>query len=79
MIHIADAVNNLRPNTEWTMTDEDIATIIWHTQGVKPITDKELKDEMSRLQTVEAQKPEQRAALLDRLGISEDEARLLLS
>jgi hypothetical protein len=79
MIYAADAVNNLRPNTEWIMKDDDVDNIIWHTEGVEPISSKELQDEIARLKNIEAQKPVLKAALLERLGISEDEARLLLS
>ena len=78
MIYAADAVNNLRPNTEWIMKDDDVDNIIWHTEGVEPISSKELQDEIARLKNIEAQKPVLKAALLQRLGISEDEARLLL-
>jgi hypothetical protein len=79
MIHAAEAVNNLRPDTEWTMADDDVENIIWHTEGVEPISSKELQDEIARLENIEAQKPVLKAALLDRLGITEDEAKLLLS
>jgi hypothetical protein len=79
MIYAADAVNSLRPNTEWIMKDDDVDNIVWHTEGVKPISSKELQDEMARLEALEAQKPVLKAQLLNRLGITAEEAVLLLS
>jgi len=79
MIYAGEAVNNLRPNTEWTMSGEEVVGIIWHTPNVEPITAKELKDEISRLKKIQEQKPILKAELLERLGITEDEAKLLLS
>ncbi len=61
------------------MSGESIDGIVFHAQGVEPITAKELKDEIARLQAIEAQKPIQKAALLQRLGITQEEANLLLS
>jgi hypothetical protein len=79
MIYAADAVNNLRPNTQWTMTGDQVSGIVWHTSGVKPITEKELQTEIERLQAIEQQKPALKAALLERLGITAEEAVLLLT
>lgn len=79
MIYAADAVNNLRPNTEFTMSGDEVTGIVWHTPDVEPITAKELKDEIARLQKIEEQKPILKAALLERLGLSEAEAKLLLA
>lgn len=79
MIYAADAVNNLRPNTEFTMSGDEVTGIVWHTPDVEPITAKELKDEIARLKKIEEQKPILKAALLERLGLSEAEAKLLLS
>ena len=75
---VAKAVGNLRPNTEWTLSGDDVENIIWHTSDVKPITKTELNAEIARLEEIEAEKPAKRANLLERLGITEDEAKLLL-
>jgi hypothetical protein len=79
MMYAQVAVNNLRPNTEWSMSGDEADGIVWITQGVKPITAKELQDEIARIKAVEAQQPALKAALLDRLGITADEAKLLLA
>ena len=78
-MYAQEAVKNLRPNTEWTMAGDEADGIVFHTAGVKPITAKELADEIARLEALEAQKPALKAALLERLGITEEEARLLLA
>jgi hypothetical protein len=79
MMYAQEAVNNLRPHTEWTMSGDDADGIVFHTAGVKPITAKELADEIARLEAIEAQKPVLKAALLERLGITAEEASLLLA
>jgi hypothetical protein len=78
-MYAQQAVNNLRPNTEWTMSGDEVGGIVFHTEGVKPITAKELADEVARLKAIEAQKPALKAALLERLGITAEEASLLLA
>jgi len=79
----------LCPNDKWTMYDNDFDSIIWE-NGKSPITKKEFLDGFDKL---EAYKNEQnalleaeiktkaaaKAALLERLGITEDEAKLLLA
>jgi hypothetical protein len=52
MITKIDAIHSLRPNTQWVMVDENVASMIWHTEGVKPLTEAEVADEISRLQQV---------------------------
>jgi hypothetical protein len=79
MIYAGEAINNLRPNTEWTLTGEKIDGLVFHTEGVKPITAKELADEIARLEAIETQKPALKTALLERLGLTAEEAALLLA
>jgi len=54
MINKSEAVASLRPNIEWTMTDDDVEGITWHTQGVTPLTTAEVEAEVQRLETVAA-------------------------
>lgn len=81
MISTQQAVVSLRPNVEWSMNGDDVENIIWHTEGVEPLTQAEVTAEIARLEAAaEAAASERaaaRAALLERLGISEDEAVLL--
>ena len=57
MITTAQAVMSLRPGVEWSMSGDDVEGIIWHTQGVTPLTTAEVEAEMVRLEqaAVEAQ------------------------
>lgn len=56
MIDFAVAVASLRPGVEWTMNGDDVENIIWHTEGVQPLTQQEVEDEMIRLQQEEDNK-----------------------
>jgi len=56
MITTAHAVSSLRPNTEWSMNGDDVANIIWHTEGVTPLTEPEVAAEITRLEKAEADK-----------------------
>ena len=50
MIDKAEAVVSLRPDTEWVMRGDDVATIEWITPGVEPLTENEVAAEMVRLE-----------------------------
>lgn len=81
MIFQTQAIDNLRPGTEWVLVEDDIEHIIWHTPDVEPLTRAEVDAEIARLEQAAvdaaAAKAAARAALLERLGITEDEAALL--
>ena len=49
-MRISEAVNSLRPNTEWSMSGDDVAGITWHTPNVEPLTEAEVAKEMKRLE-----------------------------
>ena len=51
MITKTDALETLRPGVEWTMRDDDVAGIQWHTEGAQPLTESEVTAEMQRLET----------------------------
>ena len=50
MITTAEAVMSLRPNIEWSMNGNDVEGIIWHTEGVTPLTEAEVAAEVVRLE-----------------------------
>ncbi len=83
MINKASAIKSLRPNVEWSMSGEDVENIIWHTPNVDSLTEEEVQNEIIRLEQVqEAEldaKAVQKAAILERLGLTEDELRVVLS
>jgi len=82
-IELTNAIKSLRPGAEFWFTESDYSTIVWHElEGTAP-TAKEIENEIKRLKaldvTAEADRVAAKSALLTRLGITEDEARLLLS
>ena len=56
MITKASAIVSLRPNTEWVMSGDDVENIIWHTEGVQPLTAAEVEAEIARLEQAAADK-----------------------
>ena len=80
--YITQAIKNLRPNAEFSFTDDDYSTIKWDVLEGDAPTQAEVDAAVEAIKQEEAQagaaKAAQRQALLDKLGITEDEARLLL-
>jgi hypothetical protein len=50
VITTADAIKSLRPGAEWVMRANDVENIIWHTEGVEPLTQAEVDAEIARLE-----------------------------
>ena len=80
MIEVSQAVISLRPGAEWSMTNDDVENITWHTEGVTPLTQAEVDAEVARLeqQAVDDAAAKQAAlesgqAKLLALGLTEDE------
>jgi hypothetical protein len=85
MITTAQAVMSLRPNTEWSMSGDDVENIIWHTEGVEPLTVAEVEAEILRLEQelldVEAAKVAARESAMSKLaalGLNVDEITSLI-
>jgi len=80
---LAKAINKLKPNSEFSFTDDDYSTIKWDVLDGEAPTQKEIDAAIKQLKAdelAEAQaKATQRLALLTRLGITAEEATLLLS
>jgi len=79
----SEVLNYLCPGVEWAMTNDDFDTVIWINRSEAPITKSEFeagfaKYESFRQAEIEA-KEAARQALLDKLGITAEEAQLLLS
>ena len=81
MITTGQAVASLRPGAEWTMNGDDVEGIIWHTEGVQPLTAKEVAAEVKRLEKAAADEAAAREAAkasalakLEALGLTADEA-----
>ena len=84
MIVIEQAIISLRPGAEWTMNGDDVEGIIWHTEGVEPLTSAEVQAEVKRLEKAEAQAVADREAAkasalakLEALGLTTEEAQAI--
>ena len=84
MITTAHAVMSLRPGAEWTMSDNDVENIIWHTEGVQPLTQAEVDAEIERLEQEQANKSaamqqarESAVAKLKAIGLTDEEVESL--
>jgi hypothetical protein len=80
---ILKAIHKLRPNAEVIIYDNDYSTAVWHKIEGEPPTEAEVNSAMQQIEIEETQiKAEAavaKAALLNKLGITEEEAKLLLS
>lgn len=81
--YLADAIKSLRPSAEFSFLEQDYATIKWDVLEGKAPTEAEINAEIAKIKADEiteaASKATAKAALLKRLGITADEAALLLS
>lgn len=83
MSYLVKAIQKIKPNAEFSFENNDYATIKWDVlQGDAP-TQAEIDVAIEQVKSDELAEAEakaaQKAALLDRLGITEDEAKLLLA
>ena len=78
---IDEVLSILRPNGGYVIWNNDFDTIRYD-DGVQPITKKEFDETFKKLDEIKqaeaAAKAGARQALLDKLGITEEEAKLLL-
>jgi hypothetical protein len=84
-VSIQQAVMSLRPGAEWTMNGDDVEGIIWHTEGVEPLTTAEVKAEIARLEQAAVDEAAARAAKLESaraklaaLGLDVDEVNAVI-
>lgn len=82
-IYLSDAIKSLRPTSEFSYTEEDYSTIQWVILEGDAPTQAEIDAEIARIKAAEvleqSEAADAKAALLERLGITADEAKLLLS
>ena len=83
MSYLTKAIHTLKPNAEFSFIDDDYSTIKWDVLEGDAPTQAEIDAAIEQVKANEAAEAEakaaQKAALLERLGITEDEARLLLA
>jgi hypothetical protein len=76
-----DVMNHLIPTGGWVIYEDNFDSIIYD-EGVTPITKKTFEETLSKWDEIKAKKAadkaQAKAALLERLGISAEEAALLL-
>jgi len=81
--YLTKAIRYLKPSAEFSFINNDYSTIKWDVLEGNAPTQTEIDEAIEQIKAdeiIEAQaKATQKAALLERLGISEDEARLLLA
>jgi len=82
-LDISKAIQYLKPNAEFSFEGTDYSTINWHVLEGSAPTWLEIEAAHQAIKTAELQTEvevqAQRQALLDKLGITEEEAKLLLS
>ena len=83
MCDLSKAIKFLRPTAEFSFTDDDYSTIKWDVLEGDAPTQSEIDAAILTIKAKESADAETKAAakaaLLDRLGITADEAKLLLS
>jgi len=81
MGYFQEALKSLRPNKEFS-TYEDDSIIVWQDETVVTPTDKEIAAKIEELKLQDAakaiEKAEAKAALLAKLGLTAEEAELLV-
>jgi hypothetical protein len=82
---IVKAIQSLRPDAEFVMIDNDIKSIVWHTEGVTTPTKKQIDDEIKRLEFAELAEIQAKAdaklsavAKLEALGLNLAEAKAII-
>ena len=83
MSDLVKAIRKLKPTAEFSFTDNDYSTIKWDVLDGEAPTQKEIDAAIKEVKADEAQaeaiKATAKAALLTKLGITAEEAVLLLS
>lgn len=75
---ITEAIIRLRPTAQFMLAGDNFTDIEWLCECTKP-TIKEIEAEVARLPQIIAEKEAAKQAILDRLGITNEEAKLILS
>lgn len=82
-LDIIDAIRHLAPEAQFSFQETDLTTLVWDSVDIDRPTDEDILDAVPVVQAAKAalvaEEAAAKAALLERLGITADEARLLLS
>ena len=77
---LSSALQSLRPGAEFSFTNQDVSTIVWHTEGITTPTKTEIDAKIADLETVNAAKSDAKAsaqAKLAALGLTGEEIAAL--
>jgi hypothetical protein len=74
---ITKAILSINPNAEFVLRGDDLSGLEWLSEEEKP-TDAVILAALESLPAKEMEKKAARDAILERLGITEDEAKLLI-
>ena len=82
MNYLSRAIQYLRPNSEFSYTEDDYSTINWFTLKGDAPTQKEIDDAIKEIKANEITEAKakaiQRQAILDRIGLTADELQTIL-
>jgi hypothetical protein len=82
-LHIAEAITALRPGAHWYMVGNTLDGLVWEDEEQTAPTQEEIDVKLVELETeleaAKVAKVAQKAAILERLGLTEDELRVVLS
>ena len=85
MFYLSRAIQALKPNSEFTFTDDDYATIEWQRINGEAPTQKQIDDEIKKIKSddakAEADKIEAKASAITKLaalGLTEEEVASIL-
>ena len=82
-VYLSKAIYRLKPNAEFSFTGYDYATIQWHILDGQAPTQAEIDAAIEQVKADEIAEAEAKAtakaAVLTQLGITEEQAKLLLS
>jgi hypothetical protein len=80
--YLAEAIKSLRPSAEFSFIEQDYSSVKWDVLDGKAPTKSEIDAEIAKIKAAEIteaqNKATAKAALLERLGITADEAALLI-
>jgi hypothetical protein len=80
--YLVSAIRKLRPNSEFSFTDNDYSTIKWDVLDGDAPTQKEIDAAIKQVKADEVAEAKakaiQRQAILDRIGLSADELQTIL-
>lgn len=83
MSYLVKAIQKLHPEAEFSLENDDYSTIVWDKLDGTAPSKKEIEDAIAAVKSDEANAEinaaKAKQALLDRLGISEEEVKLLLA